>query len=104
MWRYIAGDDILQISRDFDVPPCLLMRILLEHMAGLQKHQVSACLKDPSYLPDSLVSDKVLDAVNEFPPATVSKARLGADIFRCIDNDTVSSPAVETIRRVTGLE
>ena len=81
------------------------MRILLEHMAGLQKHQVSACLKDPSYLPESPVSDKVLDAVNEdFSPATVSKARLGADIFRCIDNDTVSSPAVETIRRVTGLE
>jgi hypothetical protein len=94
----------LEISRAYDIPPCLLMRILLEHMAGLQKHQVSACLKDPSYLPDSATLAKAQMIANGDSSATVSRARLCADVFRCIDNDTVSSPAVETIRRVTGLE
>lgn len=102
--RYTAGEDILEISRTYDIPPCLLMRILLEHLAGLQKHQVSACLKDPSYLPESSILIKAQMAANRESTATVSRARFGADVFRCIDNDPVSSPAVETIRRVTGLE
>ena len=95
---------MLEISRAYDIPPCFLMRILLEHMAGLQKHQVSACMKDPSYLPDSSTLLKAVMVANRDTSAAVSRARLCADIFRCIDNDTVSSPAVETIRRVTGLE
>lgn len=102
--RYTAGEDILEISRTYDIPPCLLMRILLEHLAGLQKHQVSACLKDPSYLPESSILIKAQMAANRESTATVSRARFGADVFRCIDNDPVSSPAVETIRRVTGLD
>ncbi len=105
-WRYTSGEDILDISKDFDIPPCLLVRFLLEHMVGLQKHQITSCLRDPTSLPDSPTIFKVpvgcKDASNIFNP--VSKTRLCADVYRCIDNDPVSSPNVEMIRRVTGLE
>jgi len=104
--RYTLGEDILDISKDFDIPPCLLVRFLLEHMVGLQKHQITSCLRDPTSLPDSPTNFKVpvgcKDASNVFNP--VSKTRLCADVYRCIDNDPVSSPNVEMIRRVTGLE
>lgn len=34
----------------------------------------------------------------------VSWGRLHADIYKCLDNDNVTSPYVEMIRRVTGIE
>jgi hypothetical protein len=62
----------LEVNRAYDIPPCLLMRILLEHMVGLQKHQVNACLKDPSSLPDSATSVKAQMIANRDSSATVS--------------------------------
>jgi hypothetical protein len=35
--RYVAGEDILEISADVDFPPCLLARRMLEQMLRLSK-------------------------------------------------------------------
>lgn len=71
---------------------------------GLPKNQISACIKDPSQLPDSPTKVKVPTAGNKETSILVSRPRLCADVYRCFDNDPVSSPYVEAIRRVTGLE
>ncbi|KAJ7531231.1 hypothetical protein O6H91_14G037600 [Diphasiastrum complanatum] len=104
--RYTSGEEILSISHDFDIPPCLLARLLLEHMVGMGKQNVSACLKDPTVLPDApiLVHLPASSTQDVLAPISIPKSRLYKDIQQCVEKDTLSSPAVELIRRVTGME
>lgn len=96
--RYSAGDDILTISRDSGLSPCLLCRFLFENLLGLNKQQITQCLKDPLSLRGFETNLNSKDNVS----ITIAKFILDAE--KCVESDQVASPRVEMIRRVTGLE
>eukprot|EP00897_Mesotaenium_endlicherianum_P006631 jgi/Mesen1/5997/ME000304S05015 len=114
--QYAEGDDILEISAAYSVPPSILARFLLENLVKIPKHSLGAIIKDPSRLPegpykysflkqhtidpDAVESDRAETAVS----VEVPQERLRKDLYRCTENDTVSSPSVEMIRRITGIE
>ncbi|KAH9288554.1 hypothetical protein KI387_032671 [Taxus chinensis] len=93
--RYIAGDEILTLSKDSGLPPCLLCRFLLENLFGLNKQQITQCLKDPVVLNGFQITEE---------NGAVSVTRVIEDVQKCVECDQVVSPRVEMIRRVTGLE
>ncbi|GLJ52497.1 hypothetical protein SUGI_1117000 [Cryptomeria japonica] len=96
--RYIAGDEILNLSNDSGLPPCLLCRFLLENLFGLNKQQITQCLKDPVILNRFQINS------NAEENGVVSTARVIEDVQKCVECDQVVSPCVEMVRRVTGLE
>eukprot|EP01018_Ginkgo_biloba_P031216 Gb_24885 [translate_table: standard] len=96
--RYVAGDEILTISQDSGLPPCLICRFLLENLFGLTKQQVTQCLKDPSSLDGFQINRNSKDN------ASITSSRVIQDLYKCVELDEVTSPRVEMIRRVTGLE
>ncbi|MCO5579006.1 hypothetical protein L7F22_032857 [Adiantum nelumboides] len=120
--RYVEGEAILSIGKAYKINPCLLARILLEHLFGLTKQQITDCLKDPGRLPKDLVKQMCLSnhASNLSQRDTssipgeinvglqnlshISWERLHNDLYICMDNDNVTSPYIELIRRVTGIE
>ncbi|KAI5067012.1 hypothetical protein GOP47_0017540 [Adiantum capillus-veneris] len=115
--RYEEGEDILSISKAYEINPCLLARILLEHLFGLTKQQITDCLKDPGRLPKDIVkqvshdhassvSQWVLGDINAGIQnlSHISWERLHNDLYNCMDNDNATSPYIELIRRVTGIE
>ena len=74
--RYARGADALALSAKVDLPPCLLMRLILEALLGLPHKAISAALRDPSRLPPPLPPPA--------PPPPVPHARLVADIQRAV--------------------
>ena len=74
--RYARGADALALSAQVDLPPCLLMRLILEALLGLPHKAISAALRDPSKLPPPLPPPA--------PPPPVPHARLVADIQRAV--------------------
>ncbi|KAH7387359.1 hypothetical protein KP509_16G019500 [Ceratopteris richardii] len=121
--RYVEGEDILKISSVYEINPCLLARIILEHLFGLTKHQITECLKDPGCLPEDIVkqvsegicissssqSSELVSAGDmnislQTRTCHISWERLHDDLYKCMDNDNATSPYIELIRRVTGIE
>ena len=110
------GEDVLSISSGCQINPCLLARILLEHLFGLPKQQISECLKDPGRLPE----DRIREVSMSFSEhksdngkageqgvelrSHISLTRLQEDLYKCMDHDNAASPYIEIIRRVTGIE
>jgi len=74
--RYARGADALALSAQADLPPCLLMRLILEALLGLPHKAISAALRDPARLPHPLPPPA--------PPPPVPHARLVADIQRAV--------------------
>eukprot|EP00249_Psilotum_nudum_P002198 c15108_g1_i1 orf=225-1154(+) len=120
--RYVSGEDILEICACYNIPPCVLARFLLECLFGLSKQQITQCLKDPSSLPEDRINE-VCQSLGKDLPYTpceskdnaacksgenacpkISWTRVHLDLYRCMDSDSLSSPYVEMIRRVTGME
>lgn len=121
--RYIKGEDILNISTSYELNPCLLARILLEHLFGLTKQQITECLKDPGRLPknrveevsqtvytpyssesDKAVVEEAISVSSYGCSPHISWGRLHNDLYKCMDHDNATSPYIELIRRVTGIE
>eukprot|EP00250_Pteridium_aquilinum_P005612 c15684_g1_i1 orf=41-973(+) len=121
--RYVNGEDILCISNSYEINPCLLARILLEHLFGLTKQQITECLKDPGRLPKDKVNEVSQSLHYPYPNESdktllageisvnlhgclpcVSWGRLHDDLYKCMDHDNATSPYIELIRRVTGIE
>ena len=103
------GEDVLSISSGCQINPCLLARILLEHLFGLPKQQISECLKDPIREVSMSFSEHKSDngkggeqGVNS--SSHISLIRLQEDLYKCMDHDNAASPYIEIIRRVTGIE
>ncbi len=113
--RYARGADLLALSAQLDLPPCLLMRLLLEALFALPHKAISAALRDPTRLPP-------------LPPQPpVPRARLAADITRAVawvrgpsmprhlchhsasdippsTQDCICSPLVESLKAAAGAE
>lgn len=124
--RYVKGEDIISISMAYEINPCLLARILLEHLFGLTKQQITECLKNPDRLPEDRVCEVSRSLHDLYPHLTdildktwaagncsvdsqggsphVSWKRLHTDLYKCMDHDNATSPYIEMIRRVTGIE
>lgn len=96
--RYLAGETLAQIAHDIDLPACLLARLMLQTLLGLHKQTVGTVMKDPSGL---------LRADLNLPREAMESGlveRLKTDILLAVDEDHVSSPYVNTVQRVMGLE
>jgi len=94
--RYEAGESILQISSSVDLPPISLARLLLEAMLGLSKQAVGAAIKDPLSLVDAAAARPQVDAS--------LLVRLQKDVELCVAHDHISSPFIDTLRRIAGQE
>mmetsp|Transcript_6957 Transcript_6957/g.42550 ORF Transcript_6957/g.42550 Transcript_6957/m.42550 type:complete len:283 (+) Transcript_6957:2428-3276(+) len=96
--RYLAGETLAQIAHDIDLPACLLARLMLQTLLGLHKQTVGTVMKDPHGLlrEDVNVPREAMDS------GLVE--RLKTDILLAVDEDHVSSPYVNTVQRVMGLE
>ncbi len=85
--RYARGADALALAAQLDLPPCLLMRLLLEALYALPHKAISAALRDPARLPApaalaALAAAAAAAAAPALPP--VPHARLLADIQRAV--------------------
>lgn len=52
--RYARGTDVLSLASALDMPPCSLLRLLLETLYGMAPRASAAALRDPGQLPDPL--------------------------------------------------
>lgn len=117
--------DVLDVSRQWNLPPCIVMRRMLESCAfslGLRgnKH-VSAVLKRPDILLSDVREDRVRDMLEtlvvgqkegidvhkidaELLAPKVFLERLVGDVERCVKHDYVSSPASDAVRQRVGEE
>ncbi len=50
--RYLDGDNLVEIARAADIPPCTLLRIVLPHLTTLDKY--SAQRNQQSFAPSAL--------------------------------------------------
>lgn len=91
--KYLEGTDILDISYSVNFPPCLLLRRMLESALNINKQKVSEILK---------CSRAFRDVRIEVQPEL--RARLQADIDRCVISDTNYSPYSDCARQAAGLE
>eukprot|EP00963_Diacronema_lutheri_P006698 scaffold587_cov339-Pavlova_lutheri.AAC.22 len=96
--RYLAGENLTQIAMDIDLPACLLARLMLQMLMGLNKQAVGTVMKDPNFLLRTDLN------VPEQAKSNAIVERLRMDILLAVDEDHVSSPYVNTVQRVMGLE
>ena len=103
-----AGVDALQLAFVLDVPPCVLLRRLLEYLQlGLAKERITKALRQPDLLP-ALVSPEALQQLAAeagyssgsregadagLDPAQQLLLRLQRDVEACVLCDRVYSPA-----------
>jgi len=76
--RYAAGEDLLSLAAVVDMPPCSLLRLVLESLLGLSTRDSSRALRNPGLLPDPLPA--AADAAAE----PQLRARLVEDVQRAV--------------------
>jgi hypothetical protein len=82
-----AGEErtLLEIatSPKVNASPCLLARLLIEHLLGVPRGQVGAYLRNPALLPD---------------------ARWRREVAACVAEDAYNSPLVDRVKQWAGWE
>jgi len=100
--RYLRGEGAVKISYSINVPPCVLMRLLLGTILGISKQSVSRCLKDPMNVmrvtPNKLTEGLTADDLPDL------QRRLATDVEHCTAVDNVFSPYVDGLRNAVGKE
>lgn len=109
--RYMGGADALQLCYEVDLPPCTVMRVLLEHLPlGVPSSKVTELLRHPALLP--ALANPACSAWQQYcatcgaAPGSLPAvlARLQADIELCVECDACCSPASDLSRHNAGRE
>jgi hypothetical protein len=118
--RYLGGADLLQLCYEVDLPPCTVVRVIVERLPlGIAANRLTTLLRQPHVLPALASEDAwrqhwqqqqqavygeaaAAGAAAEAASLSAFLARLQRDIELCIDCDACSSPACDLSRHSAG--
>lgn len=105
--RYLAGEDLLGLCYEEDLPPCTVVRRIMDHLplGSLPSKKASEIFRQPSLIHGMADNTRRFLEVNN--PYSIDAAaafieRLERDIQLCVECDAVAGPSSDEARKVAG--